>query len=640
MITKSSTGTTILSGTFTNSGVLSVSAGIIAISGSFTNYVQPTDVLTGGTYRLTGTLRFTGADIVSNNGALIELNGPASAVVDTVGNDGFRNFTANGGMLSIRGGRTLTLPKALTNTGVLLVASASTLVAPSVNNSTGTLSGTGTVVATVTSAGDVSPGTTPGILTITGTYTQSAAGTLEIEIGGIDPGSGHDRLDISDAATIDGTLVLSTTGGFAPSIGETFTIMTYASHTGCFSTVLGRDLGFLGQGLFFTVECGPTSAVVTAKRAEFSVDDVTIDENVAGGQLSFTISQNVIRPDLPTSVDWTTSDGSAVSDDDFAARSGTVIIPAGTSALTATISIDIADDALDEFDEAFVIELSNASNAFIVDGTGLQTIVDDDPPPLVSVDDVTVTEDDTDPVGAMFTVSLSAPSGKPITVDYATVDGNASAGEDYTFSTGTVSFAPGETTAQVTIQVLGDLLDEFDETYTVELSNPVNVVIDDGIGTGTILDNDPPPTISISDVSVTEGDTGTVDATFAVTLSGPSGKPISIGYATADVSAIAGSDYVAVSGSLGFAPGETSTSVTVRGLWRRPRRVRRDVLRRAGQPDERRHRRRLWAGHDHRRRSPTGALDLGCDGDGGRFRHDRRTVHGLAGGAVWAGRFP
>ena len=217
VITKSSTGTTILSGTFTNSGVLSVSAGIIAISGSFTNYVQPTDVLTGGTYRLTGTLRFTGADIVSNNGALIELNGPASAVVDTVGNDGFRNFTANGGMLSIRDGRTLTLPKALTNTGVLLVASASTLVAPSVNNSTGTLSGTGTVVATVTSAGDVLPGTTPGILTITGPYTQSAAGTLEIEIGGIDPGSGHDRLDISDAATIDGTLVLSTTGGFAPS---------------------------------------------------------------------------------------------------------------------------------------------------------------------------------------------------------------------------------------------------------------------------------------------------------------------------------------------------------------------------------------------------------------------------------------
>ena len=207
--------------------------------------------------------------------------------------------------------------------------------------------------------------------------------------------------------------------------------------------------------------------------------------------------------------------------------------------------------------------MSNASNAFIVDASGLGTIVDDDPPPFVSVDDVTVTEDDASPVGAMFTVSLSAPSGKPITVDYATVDGNASAGEDHAFSTGTVSFAPGETTAQVTIQVLGDLLDEFDETYTVELSNPVNVVIDDGIGTGTILDNDPPPTISISDVSVTEGDTGTVDATFAVTLSGPSGKPISIGYATADVSAIAGSDYVAVSGSLGFAPGETSTSVTV-----------------------------------------------------------------------------
>ena len=150
----------------------------------------------------------------------------------------------------------------------------------------------------VTSSGRVVPGASPGILTISGPYAQAAGGTLRIEIGGTAPGSGHDRSsNVSGAATLEGTLILSTTGGFLPSNGETFTVMTYASHAGCFDTVLGRDLGVIGQGLFLTVDCGATSAVVTAKRAEFTVDDVTIDENVAGGQLSFTISQNVVRPE-------------------------------------------------------------------------------------------------------------------------------------------------------------------------------------------------------------------------------------------------------------------------------------------------------------------------------------------------------
>ena len=114
------------------------------------------------------------------------------------------------------------------------MGAASTLGAPGVTVGAGTLSGHGTVAAPVTSAGTVLPGTSPGILTVAGSYTQAAGGTLDIEIGGGDPGSGHDQLAVSGHASLGGTLELEALGGFAPSIGQTFTIVTYGSHTGCF----------------------------------------------------------------------------------------------------------------------------------------------------------------------------------------------------------------------------------------------------------------------------------------------------------------------------------------------------------------------------------------------------------------------
>ena len=181
----------------------------------------------------------------------------------------------------------------------------------------------------------------------------------------------------------------------------------------------------------------------------------------------------------------------------------------------------------------------------------------------ITINDVTVTEGDTGTKTVDFTVSLSAASAQTVTVNYATADGTATAGLDYQTASGTVSFAPGELSKPITITIIGDTLDEANETFFVNLSNPVNGVIVDNQGQGTINDNDPTPSLSINDVTVAEGDSSTTPATFTVTLSAASSFTVTVNYATADNTATAGSDYQSTSGTLTFNPGETTKPVTV-----------------------------------------------------------------------------
>src|SRR6185503_11046923 len=130
-------------------------------------------------------------------------------------------------------------------------------------------------------------------------------------------------------------------------------------------------------------------------------------------------------------------------------------------------------------------------NATLADSQGLGTILNDDAAPMLSLTDVTVTEGISGTTNAVFTVSLSAPSALPVTVNYATADGTAGAGSDYASTNGLLSFAPGTTNQTITVRVNGDLLNEADETFFVTLSNPTNATIADGQGVGTINNDDP-----------------------------------------------------------------------------------------------------------------------------------------------------
>lgn len=181
----------------------------------------------------------------------------------------------------------------------------------------------------------------------------------------------------------------------------------------------------------------------------------------------------------------------------------------------------------------------------------------------ITINDVTVTEGNTGIVNATFTVSLSAISANTVTVNFATADGTATQPADYQANSGLLTFNPGDLTKTITILVNGDTLDEPSETFFVNLSNPVNGSLVDGQGQGSITDNDPTPSLSINDVTVAEGDSLTTTATFTVTLSAASGQAVTVNFATADNTAVAGSDYQANSGLLTFNPGDTTKTVNV-----------------------------------------------------------------------------
>lgn len=185
------------------------------------------------------------------------------------------------------------------------------------------------------------------------------------------------------------------------------------------------------------------------------------------------------------------------------------------------------------------------------------------PPPTLRIGDRTVTEGNTGTASGTFTVTLSAPSTQPVTVAYTTGNGSATAGSDYQAASGTLTFAPGETTKTIAVPVIGDRLVELNETFVVNLSSPTNATIADGQGVGTIVDDE--PRISISDVTKTEGKKGqTTLFTFTVTLSTAYDQPVTMSFKTTDGTATTSdNNYVAKTGTLTFSPGETTKTITI-----------------------------------------------------------------------------
>ena len=228
--------------------------------------------------------------------------------------------------------------------------------------------------------------------------------------------------------------------------------------------------------------------------------------------------------------------------------------------MSQTITIPVVGDLLDEANETFTVNLTNPQPPAIADittATGTGTITDNDPLPSLVINDVSLTEGNTGTTNADFTVTLSAPSGRTVTVNYATANATAVQPADFTTTSGTLTFTPGQVPKTVSVPVVGDPIDETNETFFVNLSGASNATIADTQGLGTIVNDDPPPSISINDVSLTEGNAGTATLTFTVTLSGASGKTVTVDYATADGTATAPADYTAASGTVTFAPGRS-----------------------------------------------------------------------------------
>jgi hypothetical protein len=182
----------------------------------------------------------------------------------------------------------------------------------------------------------------------------------------------------------------------------------------------------------------------------------------------------------------------------------------------------------------------------------------------VSVNDSSVTEGDTGTKGLTFTVTLSAASTQTVSVNYQTADGTATVSDsDYLAASGTLTFNPGETNKTVTVQVNGDVKFEADETYFVNLSNAVNSAISDNQGLGTIVNDDVQGGIikfSATDYSVGEADGQEV---LTVTRTGDTSLAANVDYSSADVTAKEHSDYSTAVGTVKFAAGESSKTITV-----------------------------------------------------------------------------
>lgn len=294
------------------------------------------------------------------------------------------------------------------------------------------------------------------------------------------------------------------------------------------------------------------------------VSDVSMAEGASGQQTAeFQVTLDAY-PVTNVSFSSATADGTATAGSDYFAYGQNGTIYAGSSQANAYVVVN--GDTLNEADETFTLSVGNPVGATLADGLGVATIRNDDPLPSLSISGCSVAEGSGANPTCSFGVSLSEASGRVVSVNVATVASTAGANVDYQhIDAATLSFQPGETAKTVAVTVLGDALDEFDETFQLALSSPQNATLAVAAATGTIADDDAPPALAIDSggCSVTEGHSGAVNCIFTARLSAPSGKAIAFTSATAHGSAGA-DDYLGHgSSSRSIAAGQTSLAIVV-----------------------------------------------------------------------------
>lgn len=379
------------------------------------------------------------------------------------------------------------------------------------------------------------------------------------------------------------------------------------------NTVTANGEDFVVEGGDFTIQAGAQQAAIaveikgdttyeTDETLTLNLENISPHINIVDGEAFGTIRTDDLPPlvvlpaEIPEgddtnpamiftlqlagptneiTVDYETADLTATIDDnDYVAASGSVTIPAGI--VTATVEVEIIGDAKEELHEDFLLNLSNLVGDAVLNpasNSALGRIRDDDtvftlnpeiyvPPGYGSEgDDAGVITD------MFFNVVLNTPVASDVVLNYSTSATTATEGVDYNAASGTVTIPAGETEVLITVGVLGDIEIEGPEYFVLHLSNSSPNVADliTPDVTGTILDDDyvGPPFLSAQRVEIFEGDSGSRELTVHVTLGSPATNAVGIDYATRDVTALAGSDYVSVSGSLSFEIGETVKSFVV-----------------------------------------------------------------------------
>lgn len=313
----------------------------------------------------------------------------------------------------------------------------------------------------------------------------------------------------------------------------------------------GIDLGpIIEQWRFMTA--GPAVAFAAAN---YQVNEV-------GGAATITVALSAPSA-LPVSVNYATSDNSATAGNDYTTTTGVLIFAPGET--LKTFIVPIVNDPIQDGAELLNLALSNPVSATLgLLPTATLTIIDDDSATVqFGLTNFSANENSG---SAMINVTLSRAAAFPVTVDYVASNGTALAGNDYSATAGTLTFAPGEMSKLFPVAMTNDTLFENSETVNLTLQNntPISVTISP-LGKQaqlTIVDDDPQPVVTFSQSTYTVNEAGAT-ATLTVSLSSLSSFPVTVDFATANGTALAGSDYTANSGKLTFAPGERNKSFTV-----------------------------------------------------------------------------
>ena len=258
----------------------------------------------------------------------------------------------------------------------------------------------------------------------------------------------------------------------------------YADTTGGLFTEADSDGTGSGRGFRDAITaCGGSGFL--------SINNVSLTEGDNGTKnATFTVTLSAASTS-PVTVHYATSNGTARAGSDYVAVPDTLITFA-PGQISKTIDVSIIGDTTVEPNATFAVNLSNATGATIADAQGIGTITDNDSvsAPTLSINNVAVTEGDNGAKNATFIVTLSATSNSPVTVSYATANGNATAGSDYTAKTGTLTIPAGQISGTIDVSIIGDTIVEPDETFAVNLSNATGATIADAQGIGTIRNDD------------------------------------------------------------------------------------------------------------------------------------------------------
>ena len=292
-----------------------------------------------------------------------------------------------------------------------------------------------------------------------------------------------------------------------------------------------------------------------------------------GNDITFAITSSAIA-DFPISVEYSTSNGTARAGEDYTSKSGTATIPAGRDSATVSISTNNNQQSGAGITFNFSItNLSPSQGATIDKGTAVGTIIAPDDTAasrILSISDTSIDEGNSGTTNLAFTISVSATSDNDIKVKYRTENSSESnpaiAGEDYEAKSGIATITAGDTTTTITIGIIGDTNVEIDEVFDIVLSNPQYASLTgNDRATGTIK-NDDSATLSISDSSISEGNSGVKRITFKVTSNYNSAFPISFDYITVNGSASSATsddDFVKKEGSATISAGSKSASIDI-----------------------------------------------------------------------------